>query len=102
MQAVGLTGFLASRWRALSPSGKKTVCVLAIAWAVQPGAAQVLSYAHVQENPSPAGHVADQIDAGFTLYWSLYDVNQQMQSGRAVDFLLLSGPASSVSEHVAI
>lgn len=101
MQAVGLTGFLASQWRALWAGGKTAICILAI-WAVQPATSQVLSYAHIDETPSSAGNQAAQIDAGFTLYWSLYDVNQEMRRGRAVDFLLLSGAASTVSAHVAI
>ncbi|HEY6252474.1 MAG TPA: hypothetical protein VI685_21170 [Candidatus Angelobacter sp.] len=101
MQAVRLTGFLASRWRALWAGGRIVACILAI-WAVQPAASQVLSYAHIDETPWSAGNPAAQIDAGFTLYWSLYDINQQMRSGRAVDFLLLSGTAATVSAHVAI
>jgi hypothetical protein len=102
MQAVGFTSFLASQRRALWAGGKTAFCIVVLAFAVQPGGSQVLSYAHIDETSSSAGSSADQIEAGFNLYWSLYDVNQQMLSGRAVDLLLLSGTASSVSAHMAI
>jgi hypothetical protein len=102
MPVVGLTGPLAPHPRRPSRLATIAVCIFLFTWIVHPAASQVLSYAHVDETRSPTGGVAGQIDAGFNLYWSLSDVNQQLRSGRAVDLLILSGRSSWLSTNLAI
>ena len=102
MPVVGLTGPLAPHRQRPLRLATMAVWIFLFTWIVQPAASQVLSYAHVDETQSPTGGVAGQIDAGFNLYWSLSDVNQQLRSGRAVDLLILSGSSSWLSTNLAI